>query len=369
MHLPYLRELGDRFEITALCDVTRDTLEAVGEQYHVPVQGRFTDYRELCTSDLVDAVLACPTGSHVPAAMAALRAGKHAIIEKPLTWRLDEAEEVVETAEEARRTSGALAMMAYTQLFDAGYQYGQRIVRPLANAGRVRYVDVRHIHPNNDLYMAHHTVFRGRDIDPAVIAAGQREEEQALTASVGSNAPHLQRRALFGMMGSSIHDVYCLNHLLGRPLEVLDSNVWDGGLCWNATLRYPEGVLLSYAWIDVRRVREFTREIACYADDRRVTITFPSPFWRAAPTIVRIQEMEANEPRPIGRDAGEPGWRLDGEAHTEKRVTASHEEAFKREWVHFHACMTAGVEPMVGAKEARDDTELIINWARSTRVL
>src|SRR5687767_4158337 len=102
MHLPYLQELDDRFAIAALCDVSPATLEAVGERYGVPAHARFADYRELCASDLVDAVLVCPSGSHVPPAIAALEAGKHVLVEKPLCYRLDEADALVAAAREAR---------------------------------------------------------------------------------------------------------------------------------------------------------------------------------------------------------------------------------------------------------------------------
>src|SRR5262245_18613688 len=91
-HLPYLQELRDRFTIGALCDVVPGTLAAVGEKYGVPAHARFEDYRELCAGDLVDAVMVCTSGSHVPPAIAALQAGKSVIAEKPLTSRLDEAE-------------------------------------------------------------------------------------------------------------------------------------------------------------------------------------------------------------------------------------------------------------------------------------
>src|SRR6476661_1378639 len=94
-HLPYLKELNDRFTIGALCDVVPGTLEAVGEQYGVPANARFTDFRALCESDLVDAVMVCTSGSHVPPAIAALENGKSVIAEKPLTTHLDEAEALV----------------------------------------------------------------------------------------------------------------------------------------------------------------------------------------------------------------------------------------------------------------------------------
>lgn len=369
MHLPYLGELDDRFTLAALCDVSPGTLEAVAERYHVPRQACFTDYRELCESDLVDAVLICPSGSHVPAAIAALQAGKHALIEKPLCYRLDEADRFVEAAREARRRYGAVALMAYMKRFDPGYQYGQRLVRPLAEQGDIRFVDARHIHPSNDLYMAHHPVTRVRDVPETMRRQAVQEHEAALAASLGPDAPAALRRAFSGMMGSSIHDVYCLSGLLGRPEEVVASEAWDGGRCWSAIFRFPRGARVNYAWIDTRQIREFTQEFSCFGSETRITITFPSPFLKSAPTIVRVQGMEPSpeNPAPYGRPPGEPGWQDPGPAHWERRVTASHEEAFKREWIHFHACITRGVEPLAGPEEARADTAFVIEWARATR--
>lgn len=370
MHLPYLKELDDRFTVTALCDVSPSTLDVVGERYGVPEQARFADYRALCASDLVDAVLVCPSGSHVPPAIEALEAGKHVLVEKPLCYRLDEAETFVAAAREAKARSGAVALMAYMKRFDPGYQYGQRLVRPLAEAGQVRFVDARHIHPSNDLYTAHHATHRGVDVPDAVRQEGARATEAAMAETLGAAASPALRRVFSGMMGSSIHDVYCLNGLLGRPEEILASETWDSGRCWASLLRYPNGARVSYAWIDVRQVREFRQEFACFAGDMRVTITFPSPFLKSAPTLVRVQGMQPppDPAAPYGRDGGEPGWQDPGPAHTEQRVTASHEEAFKREWIHFHACITQGVTPLAGPEEARADTAFVIDWARATRV-
>jgi predicted dehydrogenase len=375
MHLPYLAELDDRFAITALCDVSAGTLETVGARYGVPRHARFADYRELCQSDLVDAVLVCPSGSHVPPAVAALRAGKHVLVEKPLCYRLDEADEFVAAAREARERSGTIALLAYMKRFDPGYQYGQRLVRPLAERGEIRFVDARHLHPSNDLYMAHHRVDHGRDVPAEVREQGRREQEAAIAHSLGASASPALRRVFSGMMGSSIHDVYTLSGLLGRPEEIVASETWDDGRCWSAIFRFPHGVRVNYAWIDIRQIREFKQEFACYGADTRVTITFPSPFLKSAPTLVTIQGMEPppEDPAPYGRAAGQPvqpahpGWQDPGPAYWEKRVTASHEEAFKREWIHFHACITQGVEPLVSPEESRADTAFVVEWARATR--
>jgi predicted dehydrogenase len=257
MHLPYLTELDDRFAITALCDVSAGTLEAVGARYGVPRHARFADYRELCQSDLVDAVLVCPSGSHVPPAVAALRAGKHVLVEKPLCYRLDEADEFVAAAREARERSGTVALLAYMKRFDPGYQYGQRLVKPLAERGEIRFVDARHLHPSNDLYMAHHRIDHGRDVPAEVREQGRQEQEAAIAHSLGASASPALRRVFSGMMGSSIHDVYTLSGLLGRPEEIVASETWDDGRCWSAIFRFPHGVRVNYAWIDIRQIREF----------------------------------------------------------------------------------------------------------------
>jgi len=62
----------------------------------------------------IDAVvIATPVASHFPLAMAALRAGKHVLVEKPLTGSADEARALVEESE--RR--GLVLMVDHTFVF------------------------------------------------------------------------------------------------------------------------------------------------------------------------------------------------------------------------------------------------------------
>lgn len=371
IHLPYLRDLADRFEITALCDIAQDTLDSVGALYNVSPEERYVDYRDLCASENVDAVLVCPNGSHVPQAIAALENDKHVLVEKPLCYQQPEADAFVAAARAARRRSGAVTLMAYMKRFDPGYQYGQRLVRPLADAGRLRYVDARHIHTRNEHYMAHLPVFRGGDIAPGVLDRLGREHEADVEAALGADASPTRRRVFRGMMGSSVHDIYSLNGLLGRPEEIIASETWDGGRCWSALFRYPHGVRVNYAWIDIRDVRAFHEEFACFADDVRVTITFQQPFLVSGATTVKVQRMEEppSPPAPHGRPADDGGWDDPGPPHADTLVLPSYANQYKREWIHFHACITQGVAPLVGPEEARDDAAFIVEWARATRAL
>ncbi|MGH2367834.1 MAG: Gfo/Idh/MocA family protein [Chloroflexota bacterium] len=365
-HLPFLREIHDRFAIGALCDVAPGTLAAVGEQYGVPTHARFEDYHALCASDLVDAVMVCTSGSHVPAAIAALQAGKHVIIEKPLCSRVDEADTLVAVAREARQRSGAVALMAYMKLFDPGFQYGQRLVRQRVERGDIRYVDARHIHAHNPLYEAHHTLLRG-EVPERLRAARRGGGASSAWEQIGPDPSPAQRQVLSGI-GSSIHDIYCLNGLLGRPEAVLASEVYDGGRA--ALFRYPGGVLVNYAWIDIGPVRNFRQEFVCYSSDLQVSIRFPQPYLLSAPTMVTVNTLEVapdvqgqlGDPASAGLSPQEHGPPV-----AEKVVTASYQDAYKLEWAHFHACITQGVGPLATVEDARDDTAFFVKWAKATK--
>ncbi len=88
-------------EISAVCDVLPERLEEQGER--LGVAGRFTDYRELLRSD-IDAVSICVANSlHREVALAALEAGKHILLEKPMAMNAREACEIKEAGERVGR--------------------------------------------------------------------------------------------------------------------------------------------------------------------------------------------------------------------------------------------------------------------------
>ena len=384
IHLPVLRQLRHLFEVTALCDLSADTMAFVGETFGVPRHAHFTDYHDLCASDLVDAVLVCPLGTHVPQAIEALRHGKHVLVEKPLSSRIDEADAFVAASEEARAKAGTVTLMAYMKRFDPGYQYAQRIVRPLADQGEIRFVEAHHIHSRNERYMDYFPVYRATDIPASARDAARAEHEANLLHALGPTPDRQVAAAFGGMMGSSIHDVYALSGLLGRPVAISNAEVWDDGHCWRAMFEYPNGARVNYAWIDIRDVRRFQQEFIAYGPDVRVHLTMAMPFISGDASTVRVQRMEPSpaDPAPYGRHDGAThpgdakpgvvtsdgeGWPAAGTAHVESFVTAGYDNQFKREWQHFHACITRGTEPLVGAREARDDTAFLIEWARVSR--
>ncbi|HUT35802.1 MAG TPA: Gfo/Idh/MocA family oxidoreductase [Planctomycetota bacterium] len=84
-HIPNLRKVAGA-EVAALCSRSPENLERGRKALGGAAQPlAFDDYEKLLASDAVDAVLICtPNCLHAPMALAAVWAGKHVLVEKPL---------------------------------------------------------------------------------------------------------------------------------------------------------------------------------------------------------------------------------------------------------------------------------------------
>ena len=136
----------DGAELVTLCDTSRDRLERMGRQ--LPTARLTTEYADVLADDSVDAViLATPVETHYSLAAAALEAGKHVLVEKPLATTSAECETVIELAakRDLRLMVGHVflynaAVRKVKEYIDAGdlgeiyYIYSQRL-----NLGQVRH--------------------------------------------------------------------------------------------------------------------------------------------------------------------------------------------------------------------------------------
>lgn len=119
-------EASDRARVVGLCDVDEDRLEEFARQ-RSGVR-KFTDYEGMLASEDIQAVsVAVPNNLHAPMTIAALRAGKHVLCEKPMATNTEQAREMKEVAEHEDR----ILMMHYNvrfmplgytlkQVFDSG---------------------------------------------------------------------------------------------------------------------------------------------------------------------------------------------------------------------------------------------------------
>ena len=86
------------FDVAYVCDTRQEALDAIGRRYPGPRQT--TRFEEVLRDDTVDAVvIATPVSSHFGLAMAALEAGKHALVEKPLALSTEQVTDLTRVAE------------------------------------------------------------------------------------------------------------------------------------------------------------------------------------------------------------------------------------------------------------------------------
>lgn len=76
---------AQRREISALCDCEISRAEALQTQFHLPGAKLYSDYRQMFSETDADIVHICtPHDLHAPMILAALKAGKHVLCEKPV---------------------------------------------------------------------------------------------------------------------------------------------------------------------------------------------------------------------------------------------------------------------------------------------
>jgi len=91
-------------ELYAICDADPVRLKERGDQLGVPAELQFSDYDELLKLPELDVVsIGLPNFLHAPVTIAAIRAGKHVLCEKPLATTVAEAREMVAEAGACQR--------------------------------------------------------------------------------------------------------------------------------------------------------------------------------------------------------------------------------------------------------------------------
>lgn len=85
-------------EVVAVADLNSDRLGLINRRY--PSVETTTDYRDILRNPRIDAVaISTPVSTHFPLAMEALEAGKHVLVEKPMTATSEQALRLIEKAD------------------------------------------------------------------------------------------------------------------------------------------------------------------------------------------------------------------------------------------------------------------------------
>ncbi len=127
-------------EVVALCDSNPTTLASRQSEWGVSTG--YTDYLELLADPAVEAVSVCtPNSSHHPITLAAAKAGKHVLCEKPVSMDLAQAEEMID----ACRQAGVIFQVGHHMRSWGAATKAKQLIEH-GDIGEVTYVRLRQAH-------------------------------------------------------------------------------------------------------------------------------------------------------------------------------------------------------------------------------
>jgi predicted dehydrogenase len=140
------------------------------------------------------------------------------------------------------------------------------------------------------------------------------------------------------LLDTLVHELNTVRGLFGEPDRLEYVSLAEQSV--TVMLRFG-GLPAAIHWIDLPGIARYTMEFALYAPDRRVTLSFPSPFLRGEPAVLAIEGGEAGTAR---------SWRTE--------ETVSYTSGFKAELVAFHDSAVSGTAPVTSGRDGLRDIAL-----------
>ena len=328
MHLHYLRELPELYEIVALCDISPHLREACGRDYNV--SRSYADWRELVAQPL-DAVFILTSGSHAPIAIAAAQAGRHILVEKPMCFSIAEGQAMMAAAER----HNVMLMVAYNKRYDPAYRRFAEEARHLRD---IRLARITTLEAPVAPYVAHYRLHAPGALPETARATFAADNAARIAAAIGDVDPLSARAYHLVLLDSLVHEFNAVRGVLGEPDRLDFADITERGV--TAVLRFGTTQCVLN-WVDLPELARYSMEFAFYAPDARLTLGFPSPFLRNAPTLLTREGGEAGTAR---------SWQTE--------EISSYDESFRQELLQFHACVTEGKPPVTSATDALHDIAL-----------
>ena len=337
MHLHYLRELSDRFDTSILCDIAPENAAVCAERFGIP--RTCTDWRDLL-DEPIDAVLVLTSGSHAPIAVEAAKRGIHVLVEKPMCFSTVEGRAMVDAAEAA----GVVLMVAYNKRYDPAYL---RYREEVASLPDPRFLRVTTLESPIAPYVTHYPLTPVVRPPDALLERLRAESEASITGAIGDVEPALRRIYQAVLLDTLVHELNGVRGVLGEPDWLDYADLRQDSL--TVMLRFGR-LPVAIHWIDLPGIARYKMEFAAYGPDRRLTLTFPSPFLRSEPTLLYVED-------------GEPGT---ARSRVSEEIT-SYESSFKRELVAFHEAVTVGTVPATPGTDGLRDIALCQSIVESFR--
>ena len=300
-------------EVAALVDLDRRAAERLAAQFGLASCPIWTDWKAMLREADVDGVaINVPNVLHAEVAIAALQAGKHVLVEKPIALTLAEADAMIEAAGSRKR----ILMVEQTQRFDPAHEVAQELLRG-GSLGAVTQLRGRIGHAGPEYWAG----------SPASWLIDPKQSGGGALIDVGIHIVDLLR----WLSGKSVRRICCQAKTLEKRMSVEDNA--------SALLEFADGALGSFevSWT----ARPY--EIATQFYGERGTLR--TSIGSAAPVTVRYADLQ-----------GDPNHLLGEEAHPAVPVLSRVGGAYRV----FVDCIATGARPFISGEEGRATLAVIL---------
>jgi predicted dehydrogenase len=333
MHLPLLKDAGDKFQIAAVSDVSPSLLEHVTAAYHVP-QG-YVDAAELIEKADVEAVfILSPDHYHGEYIERAVKKQKHVFVEKPAVLASGELEKLLALRKEY---PDPVVMVGYMRRFAEPFLKAKEILA--ADPRTTEYLRFRDIICEGPFYIGQtRPVFYPQDVPPDSVAAGKKRRREHLDWALGSGATEEQRTAYQMLTGLGSHSFSAVRELFGPPKRIRSVATAKGGAHMVVVMEY-DGFLGIYELINDQDIVQFDAAIEIFQYTRKLRIKYETPYIRYQPMYLEVADSTKTE--------------------TGKRIFGpSYRDPFAAELREFYDCITRHRQPKTDLADALEDLKI-----------
>lgn len=336
IHLPIIESLPEHYELAAVCDISPGLLKRVGDRYGV--ERRYADAAELIAAGGLDCLLVLNSDEyHAECTIAALDAGIHVLVEKPMCLSPREAEEIIA----ARDRSGKTVMVAYMRRFAPAFT---EAVERLPDLGPIRYARVHDVIGENRLIIDQTShVDRPDDVPQTAIDERWARRSKLVQEAIG-DVPEELGWAYGLLCGLGSHDLSAMRELIGRPRGVAAARMWHRGGYVVALLDYDDFVVTYETGVDDQL--RFDAHLEVYGASGSMKIQYDTPYVRHFPTVLEIE-------------------RTVGDAYERSVVRPHLKDPYTHELEYFHEIVTTGAAPKTSPEDYIEDMELFVQIIRA----
>jgi predicted dehydrogenase len=339
-HLPFVKRCVPEVEVAALCDITPEALERARAIW--PGAATHTDYRRMLAEhpEIEAVVVVIPNYLHAEVAVAALEAGKHVLVEKPMAIRLTDADRMVSAARKGNRILQVGMQARYSEVL--------RRMSQLIREGAI-----------GDVEFVFASLFRGdwnprswRYTDPAT---GRKTNWRFLTKTAGSS-----------LCEDGIHELDVIHWLVGAEPVRIQAQGGNNVLKDRETIdhaglliEFANGAKLNFAFTLFTPVRS-NEVFRVYGS--KAEMSFDGDWWtsQGAGEIV----IQSYSPAVKADRISVPNLRRDEAAWSKG---APFDAGTARQHREFVKSITTGAPVFVDGKTGRDAVHIALAAERSLR--